>query len=95
MDMEQVMASAFFLNVHEGPQSISPINSNKSRQEFLPGMITSDEPGFYLTNEYGIRIENLNSLSTLQKNRLRRILSFRNTYPFSDRLKFSGYESVK
>ena len=45
----------FFLNVHEGPQSISSV----SKVKFLPGMIISNEPGYYKTNEYGIRIENL------------------------------------
>ena len=45
----------FFLNVHEGPQSISKINSVKIKE----GMILSNEPGYYKTNEYGIRIENL------------------------------------
>ncbi|WP_440654692.1 M24 family metallopeptidase [Candidatus Pelagibacter sp. HIMB1506] len=45
----------FFLNVHEGPQSITKINTIKIRE----GMILSNEPGYYKTNEYGIRIENL------------------------------------
>lgn len=44
-----------FLNVHEGPQGISKLN--KSILE--PGMVVSNEPGLYLTGEYGIRIENL------------------------------------
>ena len=45
----------YFLNVHEGPQSISKHNRIKLKQ----GMILSNEPGFYKKNEYGIRIENL------------------------------------
>ena len=45
----------FFLNVHEGPQGISKGN----KVEFKEGMITSNEPGFYKKNHYGIRIENL------------------------------------
>ena len=45
----------YFLNVHEGPQSITKINTVKIRE----GMILSNEPGYYKTNEYGIRIENL------------------------------------
>ena len=45
----------FFLNVHEGPQSITKMNTVKIRE----GMILSNEPGYYKTNEYGIRIENL------------------------------------
>ena len=45
----------FFLNVHEGPQSISKINQVKIRE----GMILSNEPGYYKKNSFGIRIENL------------------------------------
>ena len=45
----------FFLNVHEGPQSISKFNTVKLKE----GMILSNEPGFYKKNHYGIRIENL------------------------------------
>ena len=45
-----------FLGVHEGPQRISKA-PNKIALE--PGMIVSNEPGFYKTGEYGIRIENL------------------------------------
>lgn len=45
-----------FLSVHEGPQSISKAFNNI----FLsPGMILSNEPGFYLKNKFGVRIENL------------------------------------
>ncbi len=44
-----------FLNVHEGPQSISSKNSYPLKKD----MITSIEPGFYKENEYGIRLENL------------------------------------
>ncbi|QDW24467.1 aminopeptidase P family protein [Pedobacter sp. KBS0701] len=46
----------FFLNVHEGPQNISPANVDVV---FKPGMITSIEPGIYRPGKYGIRIENL------------------------------------
>tara|TARA_Y100000996_G_scaffold377190_1_gene329065 strand:- start:1217 stop:2911 length:1695 start_codon:yes stop_codon:yes gene_type:complete len=45
----------FFLNVHEGPQSISKINKVKIKE----GMILSNEPGYYKKNKFGIRIENL------------------------------------
>ena len=45
-----------FLSVHEGPQRISKAGGN---QELLPGMIVSNEPGYYKTGAYGIRIENL------------------------------------
>jgi Xaa-Pro aminopeptidase len=45
----------YFLNVHEGPQAISRGNKVK----FKEGMITSNEPGYYKKNHFGIRIENL------------------------------------
>ena len=45
----------FFMNVHEGPQSISKNNFIKLKK----GMIISNEPGYYLENNFGIRIENL------------------------------------
>ncbi len=45
----------YFLNVHEGPQSISKLNNIKIQ----PGMILSNEPGYYKKNSFGIRIENL------------------------------------
>ena len=49
----------FFLNVHEGPQSIGSGITAKAATVFEKGMLTSNEPGFYKTGEYGIRIENL------------------------------------
>ncbi len=45
-----------FLSVHEGPQSISPRVNDIALQ---PGMILSNEPGFYKPGEFGIRLENL------------------------------------
>ena len=45
----------FFLNVHEGPQSISKYNNVK----ITKGMILSNEPGYYKKDSFGIRIENL------------------------------------
>ncbi|MCH5218294.1 MAG: aminopeptidase P family protein [Muribaculaceae bacterium] len=46
----------FFINCHEGPQSIR-LNTNPTPLE--PGMVMSNEPGIYLTDQYGIRCENL------------------------------------
>jgi Xaa-Pro aminopeptidase len=46
-----------FLNVHEGPQSISTSALNTTA--LLPDMITSNEPGVYFEGQFGIRIENL------------------------------------
>ena len=45
----------FFLNVHEGPQSISKFNKVLIKE----GMILSNEPGYYKKDNFGIRIENL------------------------------------
>ena len=45
-----------FLGVHEGPQRIAKAANS---QALKPGMILSNEPGYYKANEYGIRIENL------------------------------------
>lgn len=44
-----------FLSVHEGPQNLS----RRGEQELLPGMIISNEPGYYREGAFGIRIENL------------------------------------
>lgn len=44
-----------YLGVHEGPQSIS----KRSKVPLVPGMVVSNEPGYYKAGEYGIRIENL------------------------------------
>jgi Xaa-Pro aminopeptidase len=49
----------YFLNVHEGPQSISTSASNDVSAVLVPGMIISDEPAFYREGEYGFRTENL------------------------------------
>ncbi|HNJ48406.1 MAG TPA: M24 family metallopeptidase C-terminal domain-containing protein, partial [Novosphingobium sp.] len=50
-----------FLSVHEGPQRIAKAQGGQAGtgQELLPGMILSNEPGYYKAGEYGIRIENL------------------------------------
>ena len=47
-----------FLNVHEGPQSISfHVRSNET--PLRPGMTVTNEPGFYADGRFGIRIENV------------------------------------
>ncbi len=50
-----------FLAVHEGPQRIAKPRGGQTggEQELLAGMILSNEPGYYKTGEYGIRVENL------------------------------------
>lgn len=53
-----------FLSVHEGPQSIS---THQPSTVLKPGMIVSNEPGFYREGHYGIRIENLVAVSLAEK----------------------------
>jgi len=50
-----------FLSVHEGPQRIAKASGGQAGtgQPLMAGMIVSNEPGYYKTGEYGIRIENL------------------------------------
>ncbi len=57
----------FFLNVHEGPCSISSRNANTPLSEH---MITSIEPGYYKENQYGIRIENLAQVVSISNDNL-------------------------
>jgi Xaa-Pro aminopeptidase len=52
-----------YLGVHEGPQRISKIANSVALK---PGMIVSNEPGYYKTGAYGIRIENLVCVTTLE-----------------------------
>ena len=54
----------YFLNVHEGPQSISKFSDIKLKE----GMILSNEPGYYKEGKYGIRIENLIYIKKKKKN---------------------------
>lgn len=50
----------YLLSVHEGPQRIHHRSlANQPDVPFQAGMVTSDEPGYYLEGEYGIRLENL------------------------------------
>ncbi len=54
----------YFLNVHEGPQAISKGNKVKFRE----GMIVSNEPGYYESGKFGIRIENLVTVKKRRRN---------------------------
>lgn len=50
----------FFLNVHEPPQGfVASPGNQRGNTPHEPGMLTSNEPGFYKNGAYGIRIENL------------------------------------
>jgi len=62
----------FFLNVHEGPQAISKYNEVPLK----PGMILSNEPGYYRKNKFGIRIENLVYIKKYKNKNLFKNLTF-------------------
>lgn len=63
-----------YLSVHEGPHRISKVANSVALQ---PGMIVSNEPGYYKTGAYGIRIENLVAVKEAQiKGADRRYLEF-------------------
>lgn len=49
----------YFMNVHEGPQTIAYRANVNPNMAMEPGMITSNEPGLYRPGRWGIRIENL------------------------------------
>ena len=53
----------YFLNVHEGPQGISRGNKVRLKE----GMILSNEPGYYESGKFGIRIENLVTIKKIKK----------------------------
>jgi Xaa-Pro aminopeptidase len=66
----------YFLNVHEGPQSISPSTPPEPHTAMEPGMITSIEPGIYRPGRWGIRIENLVLNRTAQTTEFGEYLDF-------------------
>ena len=60
MRMAPAMASAAISSVHEGPQRIAtPSGQSGGDEPLQAGMILSNEPGYYKTGGFGIRIENL------------------------------------
>lgn len=68
----------YFLNVHEGPQSISKVIP-ESAMAMEPGMVTSVEPGLYRPGQWGVRIENLVlnvPADTAEENRFGEFLEF-------------------
>ena len=68
----------YLLNVHEGPNAFRwrPPSEGAGTAVFLPGMVTSDEPGLYLAGEYGIRTENLLLCKEAEKNEYGQFLEF-------------------
>ncbi len=67
----------FFLNVHEPPQGFAESISLRGTTVFETGMFTSNEPGFYKTGEYGIRIENLIVTTEAEKTPYGEFLQFK------------------
>jgi Xaa-Pro aminopeptidase len=63
----------YYLSVHEGPHRISKMPNTVPLQ---PGMIVSNEPGYYKTGEYGIRIENLVAVEEVESSGERKLLGF-------------------
>lgn len=69
----------YILNVHEGPNNFAwQLNGSRGVAEFLPGMITTDEPGVYREGMYGIRTENELLCCKAEKNEYGQFLYFRN-----------------
>ena len=67
----------YILNVHEGPQNIRwRYASGADEAALLPGMIVSDEPGVYIQDSHGIRIENILEVVAGQENEYGRFLHF-------------------
>ena len=71
----------FFINCHEGPQSI---RLNENPTPLQPGMVTSNEPGLYLEGKYGIRCENLVATVPWKETEFGKFLEFRTMtlFPF-------------
>ena len=63
----------YYLCVHEGPQSI---RYQYNSHPLLPGMVTSNEPGFYLEGAFGVRLENLTAVKEVTTNSYGRFLRF-------------------
>lgn len=76
----------FFLNVHEGPQGITP--NPAVNFPLMPGMIQSNEPGFYPQGEYGVRLENIIVVKVKEETEYGRFLCFETLtlYPFEHQL---------
>ena len=64
----------YILSVHEGPQRIHWASAGSAPLEV--GMITSNEPGFYLEGAFGVRLENLTAVKEVANNGYGRFLRF-------------------
>jgi len=66
----------YFINVHEGPQSIAWRAHIRPESKLHAGMVTSNEPGLYRPGQWGIRIENLMACVPAQHTEFGRFLRF-------------------
>jgi Xaa-Pro aminopeptidase len=66
----------FFLNVHEGPNSIGTGAAGEKHPSIEPGMVFSDEPAIYREGRYGMRTENLLLVSEDEKSEFGQFLKF-------------------
>jgi Xaa-Pro aminopeptidase len=66
----------FFLNVHEGPQSIGTSSAGDHDTHLEPGMLLSDEPAIYREGSYGFRTENLVLVVEAEKSEYGQFLKF-------------------
>lgn len=78
----------YFMNVHEGPQTISYSAPMSPERVLLCGMVTSNEPGLYRTDQWGIRLENLVVTVSAEKTDFGQFLKFETLTlcPFDTRL---------
>ena len=69
----------YLLNIHEGPQGFRWKSTGKNEEAVLePGMITSNEPGFYMEGKFGVRLENMIVCMEGETNSYGRFLYFDN-----------------
>lgn len=68
----------YLLNVHEGPNSVNYTwrPGRRTPCVFEEGMVTSDEPGIYLTGKFGVRCENLMLCRKAEKNEYGQFMEF-------------------
>lgn len=64
-----------YLSVHEGPMGITP---RWLETKLVPGMMMSNEPGYYEAGEYGIRIENIVLVKEMKETKWGKFLGFEN-----------------
>lgn len=66
----------YFLNVHEGPQTISYLSPIQSYSALEKGNLLSNEPGLYRVNQWGIRLENLMAVRDCTANEFGQFMYF-------------------